>query len=72
MPVIKKQPTRKRLKRGRDWHAWAWKYGKGDLQEEWVFGWRTEFTKPLRNRMSLHGQWVRVLFTKVKAAKKGE
>ena len=72
MPATKKQPKRKRLKRGRDWHAWAWKYGKKDLQELWVFGWWTEFNRPPRKKLSPHGRWVRVKFTEVPAAKKGD
>ena len=70
--AVAKQPKRKGLKRGRNWHAWAWKYGKGDLQEEWVFGCRTEFDRPPRKRLSPHGKYVRVKFAEVPAVKKGE
>ena len=76
MPTTKKQPTRKRLKRGRDWHAWAFRHDDDDgcLQNTHPDGlsWWAEGTIPLALRNRSEGKWVRVLFTEVKASKKGE
>ena len=73
MPVAKKQPTRKTLKRGRDWDAWAWKYHADDVYRkanEPFWPW-TEEVKPVHGH-SVKGKWVRVKFAEVPAAKKGE
>ena len=73
MPVTK-QPKRKRLVRGRDWHAWAWKYHKSERVGEWgddvydLLVWRE---KP-GHKMSRKGRWVHVKFTEVPARKTGE
>jgi hypothetical protein len=57
---------RKRLKRGRDWHAWAW-LAKGD---EWRRGGTDgfmHFAEPqkVRPHPTERGQWVRVKFVPV-------
>ena len=68
MPVVKKQPTRKRLVRGRDWHAWAWKPDKGVLLNFALLCQDSE----QEYRRGVKGRWVRVLFTEVPAAKRSK
>ena len=61
--MAKTRTTRKRLKRGRDWHAWAWR--PGAACDPWEFFWPTESgTKP-KTKPSQGGKWVRVKFVEV-------
>lgn len=60
--VVKAKAKRKRLVRGVDWHAWAWRYAPGIL---------SSFAKPtkpdnFREEEGVPGNWVRVKFVEVK------
>jgi len=49
------KPKRKRLVRGKDWHAWAWKAYSGELVT-WAF----------HDKPKTGTRWVRVKFVEVK------
>ena len=51
-------------KRGRDWHAWAWKAGSTWPRPGELFNW-AEPKRPT-TRPSETGRWVRVRFVEVK------
>ena len=74
MPATKKQPKQKRLKRGRDWHAWAWRLGKEDDWPKKDHGMLFCFADAERpkKKPTTKGRWVRVKFTEVPAVKKGD
>lgn len=56
---------RKRLVRGKDWHAWAWKAGKsGVCPKPNQFVYSAEYKKPSYKQMGT-GKWVRVKFVEV-------
>lgn len=58
---------KKRLRRGKDWHGWAWKAGK-----KWpVPGELFYMAKPDKpfNKLESSGKWVRVKFVEVKPRK---
>ena len=57
----------KRLRRGKDWHGWAWKAGKEwDTPGELFYG--AEPDKP-SDKPEPSGKWVRVKFVEVKPRK---
>ena len=67
----RKTPTKKRLVRGRDWHAWAWKYDCGGFF--WSAAPRRQFGYTLPRQPAYwkmpadsRGRWVRVKFVEVK------
>ena len=54
---------RQRLVRGKDWHAWVFRYDDPAIGLCWVAGERD-------NRMrGVEGQWVRVKFVELKGRK---
>ena len=55
---------RRRLKRGVDWHAWAWKAGKTWPRPGELFNW-AEPDKPRAKKPTETGKWVRVRFVEV-------
>ena len=57
------------MKRGTDWHAWAWK-PMGEWPNRKLF-WFAEGTKPDR-RATESGRWVRVKFVEVKPKRKAK
>ena len=59
-----KPATKKRLKRRRDWHAWAWRADDGRLS---LWGY---YIKPKWKPYG-KGKWVRVKFVEVPAKKRG-
>lgn len=65
--------AKKRLKRGKDWHAWAWKIGPPLKGDEGIYGFTpgelchcAEPEKPKRNPPTESGKWVKVKFVEVK------
>jgi hypothetical protein len=70
----KKKAKKKRLVRGKDWHAWAWRVGKGSVvREGYILHW-AEPSKPAGNsypsetgKPTVTGKWVRVKFVEVKS-----
>ena len=54
----KKSANKKRLVKGRDWHAWAWHYADGRF---------SRYTEPERSnyQWAADGKWVRVKFVEV-------
>jgi hypothetical protein len=62
---------KKRLKHGKDWHGWAWKFSHPKYIGGALFGiTRIDREKPLYPLYSLtpqlRGKWVRVKFVEVK------
>lgn len=63
--AIAKKKAKKRLVRGKDWHAWAWKAGKTWSKPGELFWWaEPNYTRP-RKRPTESGKWVRVKFVEV-------
>jgi len=65
------KPKRKRLVRGKDWHAWAWKQNKSGMLGEYPgrFLGFAKGDKPLGDFCPTGagtGRWVRVKFVEVK------
>lgn len=61
---MKTQMKRRRLMRGRDWHAWAFYEGGADGLGmcHWA-----EVEKPTDKKPSPNGKWVKVKFVRVRA-----
>jgi len=53
-----------RIKRGRDWHGWAWKFDDTTIHKT-ELGWWAECDKPKRQPVANGGKWVRVKFVEV-------
>ena len=73
MTVAKKKTTKKRLKRGRDFDAWAFKLDPGQwfVSASCRFWWEARFSKPLRPLLpEATGQWVRIKFEEVAVTEK--
>ncbi len=80
MAATKKQPKRKtptteRLKRGRDWHAWAWKTDAGHFH---LYALGSDPRLNPRPAPEVYvcgpvtgGHWVRVKFVEVLPSKRG-
>lgn len=65
---ISSEKRRKPLKRGRDWHAWAWKHTGNDKLKGFF-----HYAEPYKPNMkwedpkpSEKGKWVRVKFIEAK------
>lgn len=62
----KTKPKRKRLVRGKDWHAWAWKFGKDSICETDSLSFFVVDDPKEADPPSHSGKWVRVKFVEVK------
>lgn len=61
---MNKPKRAKKLVRGRDWHAWVWKWHEDGKLSHLVNNGERD------NYRNLHGKWVRVKFVEVKCRKR--
>ena len=67
MGMTTKKPKPKRLVRGKDWHAWAWKSDTDGLYW-WVNGYEGKDLLKEENPATWDkGKWVRVKFVEVES-----